>query len=427
MTEQRKYILLAVSGMTPQIVTETLYGIHKKSPDKMPSEIIVLTTSSGCERLNNALLGKDNYLDQFCTDYGYASISLDIRVPKLEGIELYDVRTDAEQEATADFITDQVRKLTQDDRIAIHASLAGGRKTMGFILGYAMSLFGRPQDSLSHVLVNEPYEQVPDFYYPTPIPVFRADRDKKNRHDLSKAEVTLGEIPLVLMREDLPNDLIAKENISYTQVVQQANQAKKLDLESVSITLDRKSMTVLCNDLPVKLSDEQFAFYTWMARDSKDNPKEGIEPVNSEMMVNELTQRLKNWIISNLPSNPAVDYDNKNLAELNEESDISIFKTGATTLKMFGCKDEYEILPDGTKNIIYVLDQDQNKMWSSQKHIWDRLLKQTNNKFQLALGKKLAEYYIIKTVSNIKKNDSDKRPIQCKGLVIEPRNIHFVG
>ncbi|MEF8766961.1 CRISPR-associated ring nuclease [Candidatus Accumulibacter contiguus] len=39
---------------------------------------------------------------------------------------------------------------------------------MGFFLGYALSLYGRPQDKLSHVLVSAPFESSLGFYYPTP-------------------------------------------------------------------------------------------------------------------------------------------------------------------------------------------------------------------------------------------------------------------
>jgi CRISPR-associated protein (TIGR02584 family) len=48
----------------------------------------------------------------------------------------------------------------------LHVSIAGGRKSMGFFAGYAFSLFGRTQDRLSHVLVNDPFESFPDFYFP---------------------------------------------------------------------------------------------------------------------------------------------------------------------------------------------------------------------------------------------------------------------
>ena len=74
----------------------------------------------------------------------------------------------ADNDATADAITERLRAFTADPETALHVSIAGGRKTMGYYLGYALSLFGRPQDRLSHVLVSPPFESHPQFYYPSP-------------------------------------------------------------------------------------------------------------------------------------------------------------------------------------------------------------------------------------------------------------------
>ena len=87
-----------------------------------------------------------------------------------EGRLLSDIRNAADNEAIADAITAVVRELTADADCAVHASIAGGRKTMGFYLGYALSLLGRSQDRLSHVLISSPFESNPEFFYPTPSP-----------------------------------------------------------------------------------------------------------------------------------------------------------------------------------------------------------------------------------------------------------------
>ncbi|WP_462178358.1 CRISPR-associated ring nuclease Csm6 [Pseudoalteromonas gelatinilytica] len=165
-------ILLAVSGMTPQIITETLYGIYQQDKHAVPTRIEVITTQSGKQRLIDTLLGPDSPLENLVKDYNLPEIHFnedDIKVPcNAEGQPLEDVQTELEQIIVADFITNHVRMLCNEENKHIHASLAGGRKTMSFALGYAMSLFGRPQDKLSHVLVSEPYDRVPDFYYPPP-------------------------------------------------------------------------------------------------------------------------------------------------------------------------------------------------------------------------------------------------------------------
>lgn len=51
-------------------------------------------------------------------------------------------------------------------------NLAGGRKSMGFYIGYALSLFGRGQDRMSHILVEEAFETHPEFFYPPKKPLF---------------------------------------------------------------------------------------------------------------------------------------------------------------------------------------------------------------------------------------------------------------
>ncbi len=44
-----KTMLLAVSGMSPAIITETLYGINKRG-DAWPKSIKIITTSIGAEK-----------------------------------------------------------------------------------------------------------------------------------------------------------------------------------------------------------------------------------------------------------------------------------------------------------------------------------------------------------------------------------------
>jgi CRISPR-associated protein (TIGR02584 family) len=88
------------------------------------------------------------------------------RTPAARPLE--DIRSPDDNRRAADGITELIREFTADPDCALHVSIAGGRKTMGFFLGYALSLYGRPQDKLSHVLVSEPFESSSGFYYPTP-------------------------------------------------------------------------------------------------------------------------------------------------------------------------------------------------------------------------------------------------------------------
>lgn len=159
-----KRILLAVTGLSPQIVTETLYTLATAiSAPFIPTEIHLITTVEGAERARLALLSDEpGWFHRLCRDYRLPAIQFnETHIHILEdaaGKPLADIRSPEDNERAANFITEQVRKFTADPESSLHVSIAGGRKTMGYYLGYALSLYGREQDRLSHVLVSEPFE-----------------------------------------------------------------------------------------------------------------------------------------------------------------------------------------------------------------------------------------------------------------------------
>lgn len=178
-------LLLAVTGLSPQVVTETLYALAcNRQPPFVPTEIHLITTAEGRQRAELALLSEDpGWFHRLCKDYALPPIAFDASnihtVEDDRGRPLDDIRSPEDNERLADRVTDLVRQLTADEQAALHVSIAGGRKTMGFYLGYALSLFGRPQDRLSHVLVSEPFESSWEFFYPTPYSRIITTRDNK--------------------------------------------------------------------------------------------------------------------------------------------------------------------------------------------------------------------------------------------------------
>ena len=71
-----KEIVIFVTGTTPQIITETIYGlIHKDSPI-FPDEIYILTTNIGAEVLNERLINSGKF-SKFCKEYGLDEKMLD--------------------------------------------------------------------------------------------------------------------------------------------------------------------------------------------------------------------------------------------------------------------------------------------------------------------------------------------------------------
>ncbi|SDH36137.1 CRISPR-associated protein, NE0113 family, partial [Nitrosomonas sp. Nm132] len=138
-------VLLLVTGLTPQVVTETLYALAVQSQEKfIPTEIHVISTGEGAERARLSLL--DPSIGQFyalCKDYGLHDIAFPLEnihvIEDTFGNPLSDIRTPEDNLRAADYIVDFVRNFCSDTSLMLHVSIAGGRKSMGFFAGYALS------------------------------------------------------------------------------------------------------------------------------------------------------------------------------------------------------------------------------------------------------------------------------------------------
>lgn len=264
-----KRILLSVTGMSPAVVTETLYALVVEK-NFIPTEIQVITTQQGKNKLSEALLGivggrqeKEGALSKFIKDYGeqygFTDIHFDescIHVIEENGEKLHDIRTAEENILASDQIVSLVGKLCQHNDLALHVSIAGGRKTMGFFIGYALSLYGRKQDSLSHVLVSQEFEKVNDFYYPTPYSYLINDSDGREL-DAKTAKVMLAEIPWVQLGLGIPVEL-KDQNVSYSESIVKAQALLKTP--SLKFLADMNTRKVVFGDAEVKLPPRAYAF-----------------------------------------------------------------------------------------------------------------------------------------------------------------------
>ena len=268
MTDERspRRILLAVTGLIPQVITETLYALAvQRQPAFISTDIHRLTTHEGAEAARLGLLSDEpGWFYRLCADYALPAIRFDVShihtLTDAHGQPLSDIRTPDDNQRAADTITELVRHFTADPTAALHVSIAGGRKTMGYYLGYALSLFGRPQDHLSHVLVSEPFEGCPDFYYPTPYNRVIVLRDNKLA-DTRDAQVTLAEIPFVRLRDELNNRLLTGA-ASFGQTVATAQRA----LLPPELVIDLAHRRLTAAGELVELPPVDLAFYSFMAR-----------------------------------------------------------------------------------------------------------------------------------------------------------------
>ena len=264
-----KNILLSTPGARPQLLTETLFAIHQ-SGQAFPDEVYVMITQKSYEPLVDGLFRK-GHLQALKEEYQLPDFEFDeshiLLIKDEQGNFIEDAKSAADQTAMATFITRKVYELTQDEDIAIHASLSGGRKTLGFYFGCAMSMFGREQDMLSHVFVDDQYEFVKDFWYPTKRPKWVADKFGHGFVDVSRASITLAEIPFIRLRGSIDTTLLV--NMASVSLSKTMGLLKQKGSHAV-ITINKAARFISALGVEVKLTAKELAFYLWLLNKGHD-------------------------------------------------------------------------------------------------------------------------------------------------------------
>lgn len=165
--------------------------------------------------------------------------------------------------AVADCIMDTVRSLAEASGNQIYASLSGGRKTVSALMMSCMTLLGRKQDVILHVLVNRPYDNnqlTPIFFFPEEGTV-HVDRDG-NTFNSVDAKISLTDVPFVRLY-DLYKKTFVKNPPSYSELVKRmqnevACPVLTFDYENASVSIDNEDF--------VKLSIEGFIVLSLIAK-----------------------------------------------------------------------------------------------------------------------------------------------------------------
>lgn len=275
-----KNILFLVTGMTPQILTETVWALAcdpDNSEPWIPDEIHVVSTGQGLDQIRARLFGEGHFLSMQKEYPQLASIKFDEEglhgITDENGLLLNDLKTPADNELAANLICEKIRTFTEDKEISLHVSIAGGRKTMGFYAGYALSLYGRAQDSMSHVLVDERYESAKNFYYPSKDPnVFAYNHKDLVIGPTASAKVWLAQIPFVRMKEAIEEKHQLNRGESFSEVVEKINESYN---ETEIVLNVKESQLIVNNKFDFKLPPREFAFLCLFA-ENKKNQDDGI-------------------------------------------------------------------------------------------------------------------------------------------------------
>ncbi|MDG4602009.1 MAG: CRISPR-associated ring nuclease Csm6 [Defluviicoccus sp.] len=274
--------LVTVLGLSPAVITETLCALAHRESDGRPDpffadEVHILTTGRGISQVETRLRGEGGGLARVCQELGRADQPPSLIVEPIRGADgrvLDDIRGEADNSALGDATVRLIGRLTERDDVRLHASMAGGRKTMSFFMGYVMSLFGRPEDELSHVLLHdERYEFCRDFWCPTQVsrPLAYVDRESGEtvKLDARDARVDLTPIPFVPLRYLLRADDLASLRVgTYAGLVQRIRDIVGVPL---AVTLvDARRQILVSGRAPIELTPQSYAMYRLMAMAASD-------------------------------------------------------------------------------------------------------------------------------------------------------------
>jgi CRISPR-associated protein (TIGR02584 family) len=166
-----KTIMLAVTGLSTQVITETLYALNQMN--RAVHAIHIITTRSGKDHLLAQLLdGGRGPFYRYLEEYGSAGAGIDFGPGNIHvvrdafGAEIADIIDESDNAHLLEKCLEVTFHHTRSPDTAVFFSIAGGRKTMGACLTLAAQMYGRPQDRLYHVLVSPEFESSRAFFYP---------------------------------------------------------------------------------------------------------------------------------------------------------------------------------------------------------------------------------------------------------------------
>jgi CRISPR-associated protein (TIGR02584 family) len=280
-------ILVSLIGLSPSVLTETLWALADAPERIVPDRVVVLTTTTGAGVLKKSVLADARWEDfkkKLARKHGRGRVDGRLRFGSSDSIriirspdgsgDLDDIRTPEQNDAMADFFMEQIRGLAQDEgHSRLIVSIAGGRKTMGALLHSVMTLIGRADDRVYHILVDEPWERVAGFLYPGCPGKFRHP-DTGEPLSSNKARLALAEVPFVPLRYLFERDL-KKNDYSYRRLIENYRRRATADGDtragSVRLEIDFKTQTATFGGKSLgRLAARQFAAIAAWAQKTKD-------------------------------------------------------------------------------------------------------------------------------------------------------------
>jgi len=290
-----KNILIAMTGLSPQVVTEALYALNQEGRDV--HEINLITTRTGKDRINSLLIASgDGAFYQYLDDYGIdrTKISFDTKnihvLKDNNGNDLDDIAGSEENGILFKTTFEIVRKLTSDPDNAVFFLIAGGRKTMSACLALSAQFFGRPQDRIYHVLVSPEFENARNFFYPPKESKLIKLTDSKGEEyfkDTKYARIELISMPLISIRSKLSEETL-NQTIDPAELLMSAYRDEKPKL-----IIDLRESKIILMGRELDISPSNLAVYSFFALIKTNCDRQDISCLNCNECFIEVTDILK--------------------------------------------------------------------------------------------------------------------------------------
>ena len=310
-------ILLAVTGMSPAILTETVWALAQENPPVLPDRIVVLTTTVGKDQIERELFTPQPHFNDQC-GWDCLREKLQERGHDMKGrlrfdpasdlhiltrwdesshrnLFLTDIRTAADNEAVADCILEFVRSIVESPDTRLIASIAGGRKTVGTLLYACMTLVGREDDRLTHVLVNEPFDDArlsPRFYFPEQPSAELTTPDNKTVR-APEAHIDLADVPFVPLRNLFSRELRRMPGRFSALVAQCSEGIRKRSGNRVKLVVHRSRPEIEVNGIRIKLSPKEQLLALFLADRGRKTQPAFAAYKDAEDSLNEYREQLR--------------------------------------------------------------------------------------------------------------------------------------
>ena len=330
-----KNVLLFSTGLSPQIVTESVFYHTQIRKPSLRIDAIHIITDAKCEPLVIKELLPDNngWLHKLADDYQIDPIEVTLPLENIHilkdnsGKPLMDLLTLEENNAAVETVFRIIKDLTCNNQTRLITSVAGGRKSMSVIVGQAMQFYAREQDLLTHVIVDDCIIGAKDFFYPTPIS--KKVKIKGKIVDYHDVKIYLDEIPFIRLRPILGNFLMESTEASLISLVKSAQQQIEDMLKPVKIIIDQKAKQLSISGEVINLPAKSLAIYTLllkfgMTKYKSDNNELRFILAEELILENSLYEYLKIYESMYKPGNIYVENER---AKISNHKDRQMFFT----------------------------------------------------------------------------------------------------